>query len=357
MTSESNDLGKALDQNGSFDPEKAKRAKEKSAGVFDARMRKLERSIWIWLILSVCFGLFGYLRFQSPTTTSTKELIAYAVVMLIAYESTVLLKLAYWIINVKLSVLKEIKLLRLESSPAADPGEILAGRDLEAPLRSISPRERVFWKIGLIAGMLVAITYVIPKVNQPIGPHGRQSDQIHEGYVTLAADGSGITVTESSSMNEGDGPITSFQFDVPTGAANRWVDELGREMPATVKTGDGRSRYVVSFVDPIMPCEWFAYKRITENPTHAVKEGEFWVCRADWSFGRQSYRYTETVKLPEGAEVVSVTPKPDGRTERDGVAPVLRFTADRDPGEHFGYTIRYILPKDAAGENAPQGQE
>jgi hypothetical protein len=109
--------------------------------------------------------------------------------------------------------------------------------------------------------------------------------------------------------------------------------------------------------DPIMPREWFSYRRITDNPTQAVKAGEFWVCRADWSFGSQAYRYTETVTLPQGAEIVSVTPKPDGRIEHHGAGPELRFLADRDPGEHFGYTIRYALPELAAGEGAPEGQE
>ena len=128
----------------------------------------------------------------------------------------------------------------------------------------------------------------------------------------------------------------------------RWIDDQGRELPVTVSTEDGGDRYTVSFIDPALPGERLTYKRISETPDLASKEGDIWTFRTDWPFGPQSYRYNETVMLPEGAEIVSVNPEPDRRFVAATGQPVLRYRAECGSNEHFIYTIQYRLPAEPA---------
>jgi hypothetical protein len=171
-----------------------------------------------------------------------------------------------------------------------------------------------------------------------------EEKMVHNGYVTLAADGSGTTVTKTSSPNWHAVPLLSFPFDAPAGSAIRWIDDRGRELPVTVSTEGGRDRYTVSLIDPVMPGETSVYKRISQTPNLAGKEGDVRTCRADWSFGPQSYRYNEIVTLPEGTEIVSVNPEPRHRSVASTGQPVLYFRADCGSNEHFIYTIKYRLP-------------
>ena len=347
MSEPDNELKRALAENGTLDPEKGEKLKKKAVDVFSARMRKVERLVWIWLILCVCMGLFAYLRLQSPSTTSTKALIGYAILLLIAYESTILVKLAYWILNVKLSLLKEIKLLRLERSHSEDRDVPMRGRDSEVPLRSLSRRERTAWQLGLMAIVVLSVVYFTPAIYVAVWGRQFRPDLTHQGYVTLAADGSGTTVTETSWKNKDLVPTVSSSFECGSQSANRWIDDRGRELPVTVSTENGRSRYTIRFIDPVMPGQPNTYKRVTDDPVLATKEGDLWTCRADWGFGPQEYQYTETVKLPEGAEIVSVSPEPARQYVWGGV-PVLRIEASLGRDEHFKYMIRYRLPPKAA---------
>ncbi len=353
MSEPDKNLKKALAENGAFDPQRGDEQKKKTVDVFSARMRKVERLVWIWLILCVCLGLFAYLRFQSPSTTSTKALIGYAILILIAYESTILLKLAYWILNVKLSLLKEIKLLRLERSHSEDRDAPIRGRDLEAPLRSLSRRERTAWQLGLVGIVVLTVVYFTPMVYRAVWGRQLRPNLTHQGYVTLAADGSGTTVTETSWTNRDVVPTVSSSFECGSQSENRWIDDRGRELPVTVSTENGRSRYTIRFIDPVMPGQPNTYKRVTEDPALATKEGDLWTCRADWGFGPQTYRYTETVKLPEGAEIVSVSPEPAKRFVR-GNAPVLRIEVSLGRDEHFRYKVQYRLPPKAAVQDGAE---
>jgi hypothetical protein len=342
-------LRKALAENGSFDPEKAGGLKTKAVGAFNSRMRKVERYSWCFLALFVCVGLFAYLRFQSPSTTSTKALIGYAVLMLIAYESTVLVKLWYWVVNGKLSVLKEIKQLRLEIPSAADRDALWRDWGVERRAGALPRWERIAWLVGILVVVLFAVEYVTPAVYRALVGDERRPALSHEGYVTLAPDGSGTTVTKTFDVNRGPIPLTSGPFDMPSGSTIRWIDDRGRELPFTVSTEDGRSRYTVSFIDPVMPGQRFTYKRVTENPALAQEKDGLWTYRADWGFGPQRYEYTEIVVLPQGAELVSARPEPARQHVWDH-KPVLRFQARCREGEHFRYTVQYRLPRGSGAE-------
>ena len=344
MTDSDDDLKMALAENGSFDHERAAKKRQMVVAAFSAKMKRVERHVWFWGILCKCVAIFAVM--QMLQSTSTKGIIMNAIVAVFLFEVVIMYKLWYWIINNKLSVLKEIKQLRAEAPGATDPA---ASTGLEAivdePIQGLPRWERrLWWYVHLVC--VVTVILVKSRDLQPVVVRGET--MVHDGYVTLASDGSGTTVTRTSSPNQGVVPAVSFPFDVSSGATVRWVDQHGRELPVTVSTEDGRDRYTVGLIDPALPGERLTYKRISETPGLASKEGDIWTCRADWSFGPQSYRYNETVMLPEGAEIVSVNPEPDNRFVTSTGQPVLRFGADCGLNEHFIYTIQYRLPTEPA---------
>jgi len=344
MTDSDDNLKTALAENGSFDHERAAKERQTVVAAFGAKMRRVERRLWFWGILCKCVAIFAVMQFLQ--STDTKDMILNAIIAIFLLDVIMMYKLWYWIINNKLSVLKEIKQLRAEAPGATDPAVSTGLRAIvDEPIQGLPRWERRLWWYGYVV-CVVAVILVKSHDLQPVVV--REAIMVHDGYVTLASDGSGTTVTRTSSPNQGVVPAVSFPFDVPSGATVRWVDQHGRELPVTVSTEDGRDRYTVGLIDPALPGERLTYKRISETPGLASKEGDIWTCRADWGFGPQSYRYNETVLLPKGAEIVSVNPEPDNRFVASTGQPVLRFGADCGSNEHFIYTIQYRLPAEPA---------
>ena len=111
-----------------------------------------------------------------------------------------------------------------------------------------------------------------------------------------------------------------------------------------MSTEDGRDRYKVSFLDPALPGERLTYKRISETPGVAAKQGEIWTYRAERGSRPQSYRYNETVMLPVGAEFVSAEPEPHQWFISLTGQPVVQYRTKYEPDERFTYQIQYRLP-------------
>jgi len=332
-----------LRQNGSFDPEKAAAVRQQAVAGFAARMRKSERLAWKYLIVLTALSVFAVARLlQQP---DPRWLVLYGILLVIALEGVTVIKLWYWIVNTKLSVLKELKQLRLELPAAAASGRA-ADEGLLGPtptIQSCSRTERALWWVAIvIVGGLVGVF-----AGPPAPPRPPLRSQ---GFVTLAADGSGTVVTRIEYVYHDVTPLTSFTFTCgsPPGAKIRWIDSRGRELPATVSQEGGQARFVVRLVEPVMPGERLAYTQILESPSLVTRDGDLWTYRQDWQYGYWENDYAETVILPAGAEAVSADPEPSGRFTRGG-APGLWFRGARGPQEHFRYTVRYLL----AAESKP----
>jgi hypothetical protein len=295
-------------------------------------------------------------------------MIGFAVLLLFAIVALCVIDLQYRITNTKVSLLKEIKLLRLEylgrptgqaAAPARETVSVTTNL-WRTPPRSL--REDAAWYVTLIlvaaAGGLFTLWLassrgvLVPTV---------------ESYVTLAPDGAGTETMKVSYPYSGWVPRTSFPFTTSDANASiRWIDSQGRELPATVSTSDAQRHYTVRLVEPVMPGEHVRYTQITEVPALATKKDDLWTCRGYRAFGvekngsppapglvvgptlvdsrERKAEFSETVQLPEGAEIVKVDPKPLGLFIWNGT-PARFFTATRGRNEAFTYTIQYRLPK------------
>ncbi|MHC4178233.1 MAG: DUF6768 family protein [Planctomycetota bacterium] len=344
-------LERALGENGAFDPEKAEETKRKAVGTFEAKMRKVERYLFAYMCL--CCWLIVFAGFHFIQSSTTKAMLFYGLLVLIFFETTILMKLWYWIMNNKISVLKEIKQLQLVGVTGGDPGAASRAKRLEGPLTGLSRRERTVWWVVLLAGG--ALVGAVKGV-EIVGVYdtwdlSRGGSLTSKGCVTLAADGSGSEVTNMSFLHEGTLAKWGFDFHAPDGAVFRFTDSRGRQLPVQTLSEHGQVRYEVSLPRPLMPGRRFSYTRTQECPKLATEEGGVWTYTGDLSYGYDTNEFSQTVVLPEGAEVVSVTPWPVASFTLNN-QPTVRFEAKRGRIEPFKYTVRYRLPAKPPSENA-----
>jgi ABC-type sugar transport system permease subunit len=105
-----------LSQTGKFDSGKAETLRKEIVQMFEDKLKKVKLLTWAFLLIDVIIiagGISGLLV-NLLVTKNTNAMIISAVVVLIAHEGTVLIKLWYWVLNTKYGVLKELKQLQLQ---------------------------------------------------------------------------------------------------------------------------------------------------------------------------------------------------------------------------------------------------
>ena len=329
MSENDNELKQALAENGTFDPDRAATVKQQIIAKFGAMLRWVERIMWVYLMVCVCVCLYAFREFES--SSNTKELILFAIVFLVGFETTILMKLWHRGTNTKICVLKELKLLRLAQATHFDPAEKYGTEGLRAGL---SRWERIAW-----IAMLVACAAVVPNVLLP------RDGLCCDTYVTLDADGGGTVIAKMDFRNHSEMPMMSLTFNAPTSSDEiRWLDQQGEEMPATVVSKNDRNQYTIELPKPLMPSEWLTYMRITKSSRLAEKRNDgLWVYRFDESYGYDSNSFVVHALLPEGAQSVSL--QAEGEMEH-ACASGRRVFLDNRRGrnEPFRFTVEYSLP-------------
>ena len=79
---------------------------------------------------------------------------------------------------------------------------------------------------------------------------------------------------------------------------------------------------------------------VFEN-TYAKEDG-VWTHSGDFSYAYDTNEFSQTVVLPEGAEIVSVQPWPVAKFTLKN-KPTVRFEATRGHNDPFKYTVQYRL--------------
>jgi hypothetical protein len=152
-------LQEALAGNGAFDPRKADALRRHVVTDFSRRLRKVERTAWVYVIGLSAVAVYAALRLLYGG--DTKELILFGVLAVIALEKLTVIKLWYWVMNNKLSVLKELRQLRLQMPAAAEP-EPLAGRAGGPEFRTHTlgcsgPERCLWWAVMLVILVIMGI--------------------------------------------------------------------------------------------------------------------------------------------------------------------------------------------------------
>ena len=107
-----------LKANGRFDAdENAARRKEIERMIFQKFQNdifKIKIVFWIFFVLSIGMMVGGYIGLRSAD--DTKAMLCWVIFFMIGFNSTILMKLWYWVADTKLNVLKEMKQLQLQVS-------------------------------------------------------------------------------------------------------------------------------------------------------------------------------------------------------------------------------------------------
>ena len=110
------ELKKVLKANVRFDADKnAARRKEIEQMIFHKfqnDMLKVKVVFWIFFLLSIGMMAGGYIGLRSAN--DTKAMLCWVIFFMIGFNSTILMKLWYWVADTKLNVLKEMKQLQLQ---------------------------------------------------------------------------------------------------------------------------------------------------------------------------------------------------------------------------------------------------
>jgi hypothetical protein len=109
-------LKQVLGKNGLFDADKSKTLRKEVKQMifqkFEGDMSRVKVVFWIFLVISAAMMVGGMLFINHEK--GTRGMIFAAVITLIGYNSTILMKLWYWVVSTKLNILKEIKQLQLQ---------------------------------------------------------------------------------------------------------------------------------------------------------------------------------------------------------------------------------------------------
>jgi hypothetical protein len=112
-----NQLKKTLKSDSGFDPDKDQFKQKETVRMFYDNMRNVKIVFWIFMAISLAIIVIGAIGiFQNTGRYITWALF----VALVGFNSTILMKLWYWIVSSKLSLLKEIKQLQLQIAELAD---------------------------------------------------------------------------------------------------------------------------------------------------------------------------------------------------------------------------------------------
>lgn len=112
------ELKEVLGKNGNFDSAKSETLRKEIVQMwYEKNMRKTKIIFWVYFLLSIGMMIGGYigLRFAADT----KGMLCWVLFFMIGFNSTILMKLWYWVISSKYRVLEEIKRLQLQIAEQA----------------------------------------------------------------------------------------------------------------------------------------------------------------------------------------------------------------------------------------------
>lgn len=351
MDKETRSLDEAIKRHfenaGTFDPERGRSAMNAALQHYRKSMKRVERVTYAYLAATVVVALIAVSRFTSPGA-GVKELIAWAVLFLLAIQTQVLMKLWYWVMNVKTGILREIKLGQLSGTPA-ESGQRGESAYSPMPLSDATRLER--WArlagLGLVA---LATLYFFPLHGNFDAPDPGSSMQC-EQTVTLGPGGSVLSVARFSLPNTGAFPMESLSlYSDASDYEMAYEDFLGRPVSVTSAPEGQGKRSQLKLPEPIMPGERLFLKRRASSEGMATQQDGIWTWVDGQSWGYATSRYDYVVTLPPGAELVSATPRP-WCTTREGDAQSLHIRATRNSGEQLKIEVQYRLP----GESGAAG--
>ncbi len=340
MSEHDESLQKALEENARLRSEREETLRQSASAEYSGHLRSAERIYWLYALVCVAVGVSALNSFFFSPSFDTKTMIGCAVVILVIYETTVLMKLWLAVAAMKMGVLKDVKLLRLEVARLAEAVGVERPTEPAVkyqPLRGASPWERRLWIAVCVVVALVTSSWSAREFA------GGSGNAVDETVVTLEADGSASSVTEMEHPYYSRLLVAKdFPFYAPKDCKIRFIDPRGEEMPVKVTETSSHTRHDVTLTDSVFANGTMRYTRILQQPKAASSQDGVWTFKNDVMYSKPENRFSVTVCLPQGAKLVSAKPAPTLVSERDG-RKAVEFRGTRAKNERFAYSVTYRL--------------
>jgi hypothetical protein len=343
MSEHDDTLRKTLQEVTRLRSEREESLREVATNEYSGRLRHAERIYWLYALACVALGVAAINFFVR--SFDIKTLIGCAVVMLVIYETTVLMKLWFATARMKLDTLKEMKLLRLEvarlgtavgvEQPSPPPVKY-------EPMPGMPHQERLFW---LVMCVLVAIAVSTWTSHAWFGGGAPSTKTL----VTLAADGSAEKQYAMERAYAGYYLPKGFSLYTPKDTKVRVLDPTGHEMPVQLVVTDTNHRHDVTFTDSVFDQGKMRYTQVLDVPHAATLEDGIWTCRDGMHHVGFDTQYSITILLPPGAKLLSADPTATVEPHEDGRTHV-RFQGMAKDGQKYAFTVRYELPSKSVQE-------
>lgn len=330
-------IRESLSSEGSLDPEKSRSLKKKSMEYYDHALRKSERTFILLIFFCLLTIIIAWIKFTG--SAYPKQQIFYGAAMTIGFLGLVFIGLLSFIINNRIGLLKEIKMIRLGVQEDAT-------QTLKNPLIGTYARaEYVFWAVGIAASVIIIAQILFPGFRTTrYGLHVNK-------HVTVQYDGSASFVEHVSFPVTGKIPLFGFNLDFsgnPDCSDWKWFDAKGRELIKSIKQKNGKTEIKIDLYEPVMPGEWVYYK-LESRCSEAVKRVENErILEMQDLYGYPDcactgkMQFSLSVELPKGAEIISIEPDGAEQTTFNNI-PVIYFRTSKTGKQPTRYLIKHKL--------------
>ncbi|MFQ6032279.1 MAG: hypothetical protein ACE5K2_05090 [Candidatus Zixiibacteriota bacterium] len=167
-------------------------------------------------------------------------------------------------------------------------------------------------------------------------------------YEELDSEGNLILYSHFTRKNSSDRIITELNWGKAPHELDSYQDErvygqLGNELSMReVSRDDGGRQVFVDLKVPVLPGEEMSHSHRFTVKNYAKRENGMWIYRHNGDYP-ENRLVVKMVRLPQGAEIVNISPEPVRNFEHDG----YRYVAWRRyyvKGEVIPLTIEYRLP-------------
>ena len=345
MTEHDNTLRQALEENARLRSEHENSLREVASTEYSDHARKVERVYWVYALVCVTLGVAAINYFA--LSFDTKSLIGAAIGIIVLYETTVLMKLWYATSRMKLDVLKEMKMLRLEVARLQEAAGVEKAPELTAryePTRATSPLERRLWIAACVVVAMAVSSWTTATWQLGGGGLVTKTD------IYLSADGSGEKHIETTRRYSSYYRPSSVTLYVPQDHPLTVLDAAGTELPVrSTSTSTSNNRYEVTLTDGAFVDGELRYTQVIQIPHAAEQKEGVWTCTDGIRTAGKPRPYSITMHLPADSQVLATTPQVEAENDPQG-RPTVRFAGTtEDDVQHF-FEVRYRLPESESNE-------
>jgi hypothetical protein len=112
------ELKKVLEQKGDFDTARSETLRKEIVQMWcDKNLLRAKLVFWIFFLLSIGIMVGGYIGLS--TAANTRGMLSWVIFFMIGFNSTILMKLWYWVVHTRINLQKDLKQIQLQIAELA----------------------------------------------------------------------------------------------------------------------------------------------------------------------------------------------------------------------------------------------